>query len=255
MGPARSTPSGKEARGDGGKPSTMSNACRDCLQKCCSFPARKASPEAFLSLKDIGRIERVTGRSDFYEEKDSSYANRTYYRLKSTADGFCVFYDTEHGACTIYDVRPFDCRLFPLDFESFHPGDPDWNDMWIVHECPLSEQLDAATLEEMMTDFETNHAQDIFDIAYSGQESLVGLKGTGAFRILREMEIDDEDGAEDDSTIGTSARETPGLQSSRQGSGQLHTRTEEPGRLWIGEHEFETDAFSLALRVFGEQPL
>ena len=33
--------------------------------------------------------------------------------LKQTDKGKCIFYDELKNGCTIYDTRPFDCRMFP----------------------------------------------------------------------------------------------------------------------------------------------
>ncbi|OQY50335.1 MAG: hypothetical protein B6247_21695 [Candidatus Parabeggiatoa sp. nov. 2] len=187
----------------------MHEACRDCPQKCCDFstidvpknnfsikPARfceviylknyKRCNEAVLSPNEITKIERTIGRSDFYDTKDSCYINGSYYSVKTTYDGYCVFYDKQKRVCTIYEIRPVDCRLYPFDIDAF---DPDENDRWVLFECPYSQQFDETTIEKMISDFESNYAKEIIDIEHCGGEPLSKLKYTGVFRILREIKI------------------------------------------------------------------
>jgi Fe-S-cluster containining protein len=161
------------------------NPCHDCLQKCCYF-STGTNLEATLSLNEIAKIERATGRSDFYEERNSYYVDELYYRLKSTSDNYCVFYDPQQEICTIYDVRPIDCRLYPFDFDTF---DPDKEDMWILNNCLLSQQFDEMTIEKMISDFECNYAKEIAETLNCGESSFVELENSGDFRILREMKI------------------------------------------------------------------
>ncbi len=42
----------------------------------------------------------------------------------------CLFWDSEKERCSIYENRPFDCRLFPFDIHEI-----DGRYMWVINSC------------------------------------------------------------------------------------------------------------------------
>ena len=167
------------------KQSFSDSVCSKCSQKCCSFH-KKNNPEATLSYNEVKRIEQATGHSDFYEEKQSCFADTSYYKLKVTSNNDCVFYDTQKEICTIYDIRPMDCKLYPFDFDAFEPGK---GYMWMLNDCLFSQQFDEETIDEMINDFESNYMEEISEIYFCGDTSFEGTEDREGFRILREMKI------------------------------------------------------------------
>jgi len=164
-------------------------ACRGCVKACCcrsEASTYSMHHEALVSAGEIVRIERATGRSDFYEERESHYAEEAYYTLRLRDDGTCLFFEPQVGQCSIYDIRPVDCRLFPLDFDEF---DEDDTNRWFLWACPLSEQLDATAVEDMIAVLEDRFAEEIRAIWNAG-EPTKDLRGTGVLRILREVDIE-----------------------------------------------------------------
>ena len=161
------------------------NPCSDCSSRCCVFNEGRVT-EAVLSPKEIKKIKLATGRSNFYEKIESGNYGVPYYRFKITTEGCCTFYNSAKGICTIYEVRPIDCRLYPLDFEQVD-DDKDGDDNWVVYDCPLSRQLDDEALERMMTNFEENFADEIKAIEYSGSENIIKIESKHPFRMLRKM--------------------------------------------------------------------
>jgi Fe-S-cluster containining protein len=74
------------------------NECEKCDKKCCvSYPTIALYKEE----KDIIRKYN----------KSIKRINNTFWML----DEKCKFYNQEKERCSIYSIRPFDCRLFPLD--------------------------------------------------------------------------------------------------------------------------------------------
>lgn len=69
--------------------------CRECRGQCCHMPWL-TQEELHLADRFPDAVHRVDGTA-FFLERDR-----------------CTFLD-EHGRCRIYDLRPLDCRLFPLD--------------------------------------------------------------------------------------------------------------------------------------------
>ncbi|XCN71677.1 MAG: YkgJ family cysteine cluster protein [Candidatus Electrothrix aestuarii] len=161
------------------------DVCHGCSEKCCLFPT-ETNTNAVLSLNEIAKIEHVIGHSDFYEEKKSRYGDDVYYRLKSIA-GSCCFYNQQDQKCTIYEVRPLDCRLYPFDFTTFDVGQ---GDIWILNNCLLSQDVDEAAVEKMLDYFECNYAEEIAENLHSEDSSFVELlKKSDGFRKLRNVKL------------------------------------------------------------------
>lgn len=69
--------------------------CRECRGQCCHMPWL-AQDELHLAGKFPDSINLI-GDTAFFLDHDR-----------------CTFLDKQ-GKCKIYDIRPLDCRLFPLD--------------------------------------------------------------------------------------------------------------------------------------------
>ena len=91
--------------------------CNDCLlaSNCCSKVKKGGRIEPpFLTDQDIKNI------SPYLEEPVEHFVearigdNGSMMFLRSNGSERCIFLD-EEMKCKIYDVRPLDCRLFPLD--------------------------------------------------------------------------------------------------------------------------------------------
>lgn len=89
--------------------------CRTCTKadRCCTALGPHSDlPAPILTRAEADRIRSRVGKQvrDFVTPVAES---RTIVRLVTNADGSCIFHRV--GRCTIYDVRPFDCKVFPLD--------------------------------------------------------------------------------------------------------------------------------------------
>lgn len=83
------------------------NICSNCKLKpnCCTHFDKIDAPV----LNDIEKniIMNKIKKKDFFHK-----TNEKLYRLK-TVDNHCIFYINNH--CTIYNIRPTDCKLYPFD--------------------------------------------------------------------------------------------------------------------------------------------
>lgn len=86
------------------------NACASCNGACC----RGESGYIWVSKAEIEAIAKYLGLQSerFIEE----YLVKVGYRwslreLKREGEHICVFFD---GGCTIYEVRPSQCRSYPF---------------------------------------------------------------------------------------------------------------------------------------------
>jgi uncharacterized protein len=100
--------------------------CDSCSGKsCCTDFA-----EPILFPTDLGKLDKIKkSDSDFIQE--IIIENRSIKTLRSKKDSnTCIFWDLEKKVCSIYENRPFDCRMFPFDI--------DWVDdqyHWIIYSC------------------------------------------------------------------------------------------------------------------------
>ena len=94
-------------------------ACKACSGlDCCGLLTEGGIIEPpYLLKKDIENIEYYTGLSSdgFAIKKLNSRTGNFVFIMKTNERGGCVFFNNKTGLCDIYNCRPVDCRLFPLD--------------------------------------------------------------------------------------------------------------------------------------------
>lgn len=86
--------------------------CFSCLGcgRCC-----RGEPGCVWITED--EIKKI---AEFLSLKEGEFLSRYTYRIdervsfREKRNGECVFYDSESNRCTIYKVRPLQCRLFPF---------------------------------------------------------------------------------------------------------------------------------------------
>lgn len=85
--------------------------CQRCGKCCCGEPGIVYfSPEEFDRL--CGFLEKTRGIPRRTVEREYMWKYRDSYTARDDfPDGHCIFFD--HG-CTVYDVRPSQCRDFPF---------------------------------------------------------------------------------------------------------------------------------------------
>ena len=102
----------------------MKDLCSTCdhLDCCTGFDA------PFLYESDIKRLEDL-GKEDFVEDIEvSDFLVKSLKKKENSTN--CIFWDEETKNCTVYEQRPFDCRMFPFDIMKI---DGEYN--WIVFSC------------------------------------------------------------------------------------------------------------------------
>lgn len=92
--------------------------CKRCATLCCGLGGPK------LSKKDVEGIEEAGYyMKDFLEPAKSESMGMLVVgsNLKNRENGACIFLKFEakqnRFKCSIYDVRPVLCRLYPFDFD------------------------------------------------------------------------------------------------------------------------------------------
>ena len=105
------------------------SACTDCASRCC----RGKSGNVWVSQQEILRICTFlkTNAIDFIQEYLNRIGNRLSIKERFTDDNFeCVFFEGLERRCSIYPVRPIQCRQFPFwDYFRRHKDE-------VIQECP-----------------------------------------------------------------------------------------------------------------------
>lgn len=105
---------------------SISNLCSSCkkLSCCTDFFPPLLYPSDLIRLKKAGKYE-----GDYLKNIRINGAVVKTVRKKENSTT-CMFWDEENRLCSIYDTRPFDCRMFPFDIV--------WHDNeyhWMVYSC------------------------------------------------------------------------------------------------------------------------
>jgi len=98
--------------------------CKRCATLCC----RLGGP--LLTEKDVQRTKQADhDEDDFLEPLDCRFKDKRVTcvaSLKAKEDGSCIFLrfsaDQNQYDCSIYDFRPFLCRLYPFSFDREAPN-------------------------------------------------------------------------------------------------------------------------------------
>jgi Fe-S-cluster containining protein len=89
------------------------DACADCPSRCC----RGESGRIWVSQQEILRICNFLEMNviDFIGDYLRQEENRRSIRERYTGHDFaCIFLDGAQHKCSIYQVRPIQCRRFPF---------------------------------------------------------------------------------------------------------------------------------------------
>ncbi|UCD33847.1 MAG: YkgJ family cysteine cluster protein [Desulfobacterales bacterium] len=99
--------------------------CQRCGACCTGEPGF-----IFVEKHDIVQIAEYFSQEALYFIETYLYPFRTGYSIKEHADGRCIFYQE---GCSIYPVRPAQCRTFPFWFENLRSFNK-WRR--VTRECP-----------------------------------------------------------------------------------------------------------------------
>lgn len=89
------------------------SACARCEGKCCTGE----SGYIFADQDEVERLRVFLGlcNEEFTERYLRRVGMRYSFKECEFENGFaCVFFDTQHKRCNIYELRPKQCRSFPF---------------------------------------------------------------------------------------------------------------------------------------------
>jgi Fe-S-cluster containining protein len=99
--------------------------CRQCGICCTGSPGT-----VYADSSDVLRIAEFLNIPSPVFIQDYLYPFRNSYSIKEDAEGRCLFFNE---GCTIYPVRPLQCKTFPFWFENLR-SEQRWQR--ICSECP-----------------------------------------------------------------------------------------------------------------------
>ena len=105
------------------------DACMTCTGKCCSGEPGRIwlNQQEILQISTLLQINPI----DYIQKYLNRFENRFSIKERFAEDGFeCVFFDGSQKRCSIYTVRPFQCRTYPF-WEHFRQ-----NSEQAMRECP-----------------------------------------------------------------------------------------------------------------------
>jgi Fe-S-cluster containining protein len=109
---------------DSVNPNGWKGLCNSCHAKtCCSDHL-----PPFVSNEEFEKIKTSTGKDDFVTNRLINNATKHIMKTKDKTDE-CIFFDSERG-CTIYQDRPFDCKIFPFDIYKING-----KFTWVIYSC------------------------------------------------------------------------------------------------------------------------
>ena len=164
------------------EPSEFSLAvCDGCRgPNCCEIEP------PFLTRNDINNVACSTGlMPDQFAEESLSIENKVFYQMRKGKTQRCHFYDQPSRKCGIYESRPIDCRLFPLDIIKIQQ-----TFAWIMYSsCPVETPLlMAAALEMVASAVEKLLPLLANDIAIYANLPTSGLK-SGKWIYVRDVQL------------------------------------------------------------------
>ncbi len=105
-------------------------ACEECMGNCCTGE----SGNIWVSVQKIPRMAAYLGMEigEFIERYLEKSGYRYTIKEKVVVEGEfdCTFFDRRTNRCTIYPVRPMQCRTFPF-WEYFKENEEE-----LRNECP-----------------------------------------------------------------------------------------------------------------------
>lgn len=89
------------------------DACERCTGKCCSGEPGRIwlNQQEILQISTLLQIHPI----DYIQKYLNRFENSFSIKERFAEDGFeCVFFDVSQKRCSIYTVRPFQCRTYPF---------------------------------------------------------------------------------------------------------------------------------------------
>ena len=161
-------------------PFTFCEYCK-VSQKCCRVLKVKGTlSPPLLTTHDKERLVNHLGEGicDFIQYEYDCKSSKHLMFLRTHARGGCLFY--RNNKCQIYDVRPLDCRIFPLDI--LEAGGHFY---WIIYDTFCRQEIECERLVNYGEELIQNYNPDMeeFAVRMNVSAPLTSFKNLGRIGI------------------------------------------------------------------------
>jgi len=106
-----------------------SEACKECKGRCCNGESGNifVTKKEIISISEFLKIETRRFVERYLRKEVYQFSIK---EIKSNQNYACIFFDTKMNRCSIYPVRPKQCRTFP--FWEYYRDKPEA----LSKECP-----------------------------------------------------------------------------------------------------------------------
>jgi Fe-S-cluster containining protein len=127
------------------------NYCLKCKNNCCYIGPVLVLPDEYFKIKL--RVGEEVVEKIFRKELD-------YYVLDKKKGEACWFLDKKSSFCTIHDIKPIDCKVWPLYFGK----SGNFDSISISSSCPISRNVLENRVEysRMLLKLIPNHLRELF---------------------------------------------------------------------------------------------
>jgi Fe-S-cluster containining protein len=149
-----------------------------CGGKCC-----RSTPPA-LTSEDIVKINEYISNDEWIRIiGDSTKESYAVEKRNKTND---CFFLTEKNRCKIYDIKPLDCKLFPIFIKIKENNTDSYKVKWLVWHCPLTEEIGVEKLLKEAKEIILGYLEDQPKILFEYQSSMYESGGYKKKHFMRE---------------------------------------------------------------------
>jgi len=122
--------------------------CTKCKDICCYYKENEKECSPIFTKDDAEKIEKKLGKGFFKQlNKEKTLFRLILKKSEKHKNYICPFFNEKTKKCTIYELRPLDCILFPFTFvrrnNQIYLGIINDKDM-----CPFMKDLTEKDIEE-----------------------------------------------------------------------------------------------------------
>ena len=111
-------------------------SCEKCPGYCCTYSNIEITQRDIARLAKHFGLDQARAEERFTKPDAKGKARLLRHRQDTVFDSACMFFDQEKRRCTVYEVRPRVCRIYPdgtrcgyydfLKFEREQQGDEEY---------------------------------------------------------------------------------------------------------------------------------
>jgi Fe-S-cluster containining protein len=153
----------------------IADTCQAC-RGCCKFKKKDAYFAPLFSREEKEKIEKTTGKKAIF----SPYKNSTQvFQIKLVSSltdkqyDVCPYLDEATHLCGIYELRPADCRIWPMLIMKDRDGKNTRQACFNKEYCPITEKMSAEEIKQYILKLKQYFTENHYDELYRRYPGLV----------------------------------------------------------------------------------